>query len=111
MQIAVTFKNLDSSEYLKQRVQEKLDRLDKLLDHPGRADVVLKMEHQMCMAEVGIAADRLNVYAREESESMPAAIDSVVDKLKTQITKTREKVQKQRKKSQQSLEKTAMSAS
>lgn len=91
MHITVTFKNLDSSDYLKSYVQEKLERLDKLMERPGNADVVLRAEHPRRIAEVNLTADRLNIYASEENENMHAAIDLVADKIKKQLTKTREK--------------------
>lgn len=91
MHLSVTFKNLDSSDYLKAYVQDKLDRLDKLLDHPGYADVVLRVEHQRRIAEINITSDRLGIHAKEENDNMHAAIDLVMDKIKKQLTKNKEK--------------------
>lgn len=36
MQLAITFKQMESSDALKSYAQEKLDKLDKMLDAPGR---------------------------------------------------------------------------
>ena len=41
MQTSVTFINLDSSETLKAYACEKLDRFDKYVDNPAKANVVL----------------------------------------------------------------------
>jgi len=96
MQISVTFKNLESSDYLKTYVQEKLDRMDKLLERPGNADVVLRVEHPRRIVEVNLTSDRISIHAREENEDMHAAIDLVTDKVKKQLTKSREKLQDRR---------------
>lgn len=92
MQISVTFKNLESSDYLKTYIQEKLDRMDKLLERAGNAGVVLKAEHTRRIAEVNLTSDRISIHAREENEDMRAAIDLVTDKVKKQLTKSREKL-------------------
>lgn len=96
MHLSVTFKNLESSEYLKTYVQEKLNRMDKLLDHPGSADVVLKVEQQRRIAEISLASDHLNVHASEVNSEMQTAIDLLMDKVKKQITKGKEKVRDRR---------------
>lgn len=96
MQLSVTFKNIDSSEYLKRYAQEKLDRLDKLLDHPGKADLVLRVERQTQIAEISLKSNHLSIHAKEENKEMHAAIDLATDKLKRQITKSKEKLQTRR---------------
>lgn len=91
MQTSVTFKNIDPSDPLKSYVQEKLDRLDKLLDNPAEANVVLRVEKFRHIAEVNINGDRLNIIGKEETEDMYSAIDMVLDKLEKQIKKNKEK--------------------
>ncbi|MCG6892678.1 MAG: ribosome-associated translation inhibitor RaiA [Desulfobacteraceae bacterium] len=99
MQTAVTFQNIDSSPQLRDYVQSKLDRLDKLLDKPGTADVTLRVEKMRRIAEVNLSSQWLSVRASEETDDMQAAIDLVVDKLKRQITRKKEKVRTLRVKS------------
>jgi putative sigma-54 modulation protein len=96
MQISFTFRNIEPSDYLKAYVQEKLDRMDKLLERPGNAVVVLKTEHPRRIAEVNLTSDRLSIHAKEENDDMHAAIDIVSDKVKNQLTKRREKLQDRR---------------
>lgn len=99
MQTAVTFQNIDSSPRLRDYVQTKLNRLDKLLDKPGSADVTLRVEKMRRIAEVNLSSHWLNVHASEETDDMQAAIDLVVDKLKRQITRKKDKLRTQRMKS------------
>jgi putative sigma-54 modulation protein len=96
MQTSVTFKNLDPSENLKSYIGEKLDKLDKYLDNPAEATVVLSIEKFRHIAEVNITGDRLNIYGKEETSDMYAAMDMVLDKLEKQIKKHRQKIRERR---------------
>ena len=92
MKMNVTFKNIKASEGLREYVQEKLNRFDKLLDKPGIADVVFQTEKLRRIVEVTITSGRIGVHAREEHTEMRAAIDLVLDKLRKQITSTKDKL-------------------
>lgn len=94
MQTSVTFKRLDPSDALKAYVQKKVDRFDKMLDHPGEANVVLSVEKIRHIAEITLLCDRLKIHAKEESESMYASIDTLMDKVRAQIKKNKEKVKR-----------------
>ena len=96
MQTSVTFKNIDPSEHLKSYAVEKLDRLDKFLDNPAEANVVLRVEKFRHIAEVNINGDRLNIIGKEETDDMYSAIDMVLDKLEKQIKKNKQKIREHR---------------
>lgn len=96
MQLSVTYKNIDSSDHLKAYLQEKLDRLDKLLDNPAEANVALSVEKHRHIAEVNISADRLTVIGKEETSDLYSAIDMVSDKLEKQIKKGKQKTRRHR---------------
>ncbi|MCF8069152.1 MAG: ribosome-associated translation inhibitor RaiA [Desulfobacterales bacterium] len=96
MQTSVTFKNLDPSNTLRDYVCDKLDRLDKFLDNPAEANVVLSVEKFRQTAEVNLVGDRLNVIGKEQTEDMYSAIDMVLDKLVKQIKKNKQKIKKHR---------------
>jgi len=96
MQTSVTFKNLDSSDNLKDYVGDKLNRFDKYLDNPAEASVVLAVEKFRHTAEINIFGDRLNLTAKEETNDMYSAIDMALDKLEKQIKKSKEKIRERR---------------
>lgn len=96
MQTSVTFKNVDPSESLKQYVQDKLDRFDKILYNPAEAKVVLSIEKFRHIAEINITGDKLNINGKEEKNDMYSAIDVVLDKLEKQIKKSKQKVRARR---------------
>jgi putative sigma-54 modulation protein len=106
MHVSVTFKNLDSSDALRSYAQKKLDRFDKLLDNPAEANVVFSVEKIRHTAEINLASDKLNLFAKEESENMYSSIDMVVDKLKKQLTKSRDKMNKRATNSRDSIKTT-----
>jgi putative sigma-54 modulation protein len=96
MQTSVTFKNLDPSDTLKSYVKDKLDRFEKLLDHPAEASVVLSVEKFRHIAEISFTCGRLNVIGKEETNDMYSAIDMVLDKLEKQIKKGKQKIRERR---------------
>lgn len=108
MQTSVTFKNIDSSDHLKSYVMDKLDRFDRLLDNPGEASVVLKVEKFRHIAEISIAGDRMKINGKEATEDMYSAIDMVLDKLEKQIKKGKEKVRERRAKARATIKMTDM---
>lgn len=96
MQKAISFVNLDPSDTLKAYASEKLDRFDKFLDNPARANVVLTVEKFRHIAEISISADGFMVNAHEETSDMYSAIDMAMDKLDKQIRKNKTKFKKRR---------------
>jgi putative sigma-54 modulation protein len=96
MQKSISFINLDSSDALKSYAYEKLDRFDKFLENPARANVVLTVEKFRHIAEISISADGFMINAHEETEDMYSAIDMALDKLDKQIRKNKKKFKKRR---------------
>ncbi len=96
MEISVTFKNMDSSDLLKEYVEKKLSKLDRLFDKPAEARVIFTTEKDNHIAEINLSSSKLNINAKETSENMNAAIDKSVSKVKSQANKFKEKVQNHR---------------
>lgn len=92
MKISITFKNIPSSESIKSHVHEKFDRLDKMLDYPAEAHIVVAEEKIRSIAEINLVCDKLKIHAKEESENnMYSVIDTLSDKTKLQIRKFKDK--------------------
>ena len=96
MQTSVTFINLDPSEALKSYAQEKLDRFDRYVDNPAKANVVLTVEKFRHIADINISADGFVVNGHEETSDMYSAIDMALDKIEKQIKKNKKKYKKRR---------------
>ncbi len=78
MKISITFKNINSSDALKSHIHKKFDRLDKMLDNPAEAQVVLSVEKLWHIADINLNCGKIKIHAKEEVESnMYSAIDTL----------------------------------
>jgi putative sigma-54 modulation protein len=92
MEIAVTFKNIKSSDKLRDYIEDKLNRIEKLFDKPVEARVVFSKEKETRIVEINLVGSKLNIHVKETGGSMQSTIDMAVDKLKIQLKKFREKI-------------------
>ena len=86
MNIAITFRHLESTEAIKDYATEKVGRLQKFLRSPLKANVTLSVEKGQQLAEVQLNAGSEHYTAKESNENMYASIDKVADKLEHQIS-------------------------
>jgi putative sigma-54 modulation protein len=93
MQTDITFKNMESSDALKDYALKRLSKMDKYIDRTGEAHVVLSIEKRRHKADVTLTADGAVINAVEITEDLYAAIDMVMDKLERQIKKHKQKLQ------------------
>ncbi len=92
MQISITFRNIESSDAIKSHIHEKFDRLDKMLDSPANAHMVISTEKIRNIVEINLNCDKIKIHAKEENENnMYAAIDTLSEKVKSQIRKYKDK--------------------
>jgi putative sigma-54 modulation protein len=91
MQVSVTFRNTGSESWFKDYVTERLNRIQKYIDKPVEAHVVLSVEKFRNVAEINIMAKGINLVGKEEAKDMQLAIDNVIDKIERQIKKHKEK--------------------
>jgi putative sigma-54 modulation protein len=92
MKITLTFRNTGGEDWFKQVVDERLGKLQKYLDHPAEAHVVLSVEKFRHVAEISLSADGANVIAKEEAKDMNTAIDNAVEKVERQLKKHKAKI-------------------
>jgi len=85
MNIAITFRQLDASEAVKQYATEKVGKLQKFLRKQISAQVKLSLDKLDHVADVHIHAGSEHFHGSERSEDMYASIDRVIDKLDRQI--------------------------
>lgn len=91
MQISVTFRHIDSSEALKEYAIKKLSKMDKYIDSPLEANVVLGIEKFRHQADITIIGDGLKIKGREETGDMYSAIDLAMEKIEKQLKRFRER--------------------
>lgn len=93
MQIAVTFRHMESSNAVQDYVEEKLTRVKKYIEEPIDAQVCLSVEKKIRhKAEVILIAKGITIKASDETGDMYAAVDAVIDKLDRQLKRYKEKI-------------------
>lgn len=95
MQIAVTFRHMESSNPVRDYVEEKLPRMKKYIDEPVEAQVVLSVEKKIRhKAEVSLVAKGIIIKASHETSDMYAAIDGMLDKIERQLKRYKDKIKR-----------------
>jgi putative sigma-54 modulation protein len=92
MKITMTWRNGEDESWQKEYIEDKMKKLDKYIDTPAEARVVLQVEKFRNTAEISLMADGVNINSREEAKDMHLAIDQAVDKLERQLKKYKEKI-------------------
>jgi len=85
MNIAITFRQMDSTDAMKGYAHDKIGKLQKFLREPMKGQVKLSCQSRQHSAEVEIHAGARHFHAHETSKDMYASIDKVMDKLERQI--------------------------
>lgn len=94
MQVNVTFRHMDSSDAIRDYATDKLQRIEKFLQPPVEAHVILEVVKFTHRAEIDLRAKGVHLSAEETTADMYAAIDKVIDKIERQAEKHKEKVKK-----------------
>lgn len=92
MKIIITGRNVDLTDGIKGRVNEKLEKLDKFFTNETTATVTLKKENGKDVAEINIPVKGSLLRVSEKQDNLFSAIDTAADKLERQIRKYRTKI-------------------
>jgi putative sigma-54 modulation protein len=96
MQTIVSFRQIDSSDALKNHAVEKTSRMAKYFDDASDAHVILSTERYLHKAEITINAHGMTMCSKELSSDMYNSIDRAVEKIEKQIKRYRNKLVKLR---------------
>ena len=96
MDITVTFRHTEPTESLKAYAEEKVSKINKYLDSPAEAYIVLSVEKFRHQADVSISVNGTWIKGVEETGDMYSAIDQVMDKIEKQVKRYRSKTRKKR---------------
>ena len=96
MRLQVKGRNVEVSEQIRTYAEEKLAKLDRLVNDPTRVELELAVEKNPSIsanhiAEATVWTKGPVLRARESSSDMKASIDQLVDKLERQVKRYREK--------------------
>jgi putative sigma-54 modulation protein len=92
MQIHFTSRNLDLTPALKTYVEEKMERLEKRHSHITTLHITLHVEKVEHTAEATAHTNGADIHASAKGDNMYSAVDLLVDKIITQVTKHKEKI-------------------
>ena len=108
MDITVTFRRTEPIESLKTYAEEKISKINKYLDSPMEAHIVLSVEKFRHQADVSLSVNGTRIKAAEVTEDMYSAIDQVMDKIEKQVKRHLSKIRNHRSENQKSEEGTAI---
>ena len=92
MQVKVTFKNIDSSDALREHAVDKSQCFSKYVSGSTEVHWFLSVEKIRHQADATIVADGIKIQAHEVSDDMYSAIDMASDKLEKQLRRHKDKV-------------------
>lgn len=92
MQLTISGHQIDLTDSMKHYIGEKMQRIERHFDHVNSIDVVLHVDKKIHhKAEATINAKGVVLHAHADSNNMYATIDSLTDKLDSQVRKHKEK--------------------
>jgi putative sigma-54 modulation protein len=91
MKIHFTGRNIEVTDALKNFTQEKLERVERRDQQISKIDVFFHIENLTHTAEATAHLPGTELHATAEAEDMYAAIDNLIDKLTTLVTKHKAK--------------------
>ncbi|MDR0966526.1 MAG: ribosome-associated translation inhibitor RaiA [Myxococcales bacterium] len=87
MQVNITFRGIESTEGLKNHLQDRLSHLEKFFDRALEAQAVLSIERYLQNADITIYAGQYVLRGRVKSEDMYKSIDDAVEKIEKQLNR------------------------
>lgn len=94
MQIEISGDNVAVTPPLRQRVHEKMEKLDHKYNNITHVNVVLKVENNMHQAEATVTMPpHGQIFASSNEKDMYESINRLEEKLSRQVTKHKEKLQ------------------
>ena len=92
MQLTISGHQIDLTDSMKNYINEKMQRIERHFDHLNSIDVVLHANKIHHTAEATVNAKGVTIHAQADSDNMYASIDSLTDKLDSQVRKHKEKI-------------------
>jgi len=96
MKISVTFRNNEGDKEHKVYAEKKIKKMDKYLDAPAEAHIVMAAEKFRNVVEINLSADGWNLNAKEKDKDLRLAIDKCIEKIEKQLKKQKEKIRERK---------------
>jgi putative sigma-54 modulation protein len=85
MRISYTFRNMETSDGVKNYASEKIAKLQKYMRAPLHAEFTFSTERHLHRVDLNLTGDGHQYAGHGQSEDMYATIDQVVDKIDRQV--------------------------
>lgn len=92
LETTFTFRNMDSTDALRDHALDKLTKLDKYLFKPGTAHVIFNVEGARHVAEITLHIKGASYIGVGTSNDMYTSLDDAVDRLQKQMGRRKERV-------------------
>jgi len=92
MDTSFTFRDIESTEGLKEHVTAKFSRLDKYLIKPVSAHTILCKDGFQHKAEITVLANGIRYVGVDKTSDMYLSIDGAIEKILTQLKKDKERI-------------------
>lgn len=92
LETTFTFRNMESTESLRDHTLDKLTKLDKYINRPSTAHVIFKLDGSRHVAEITLNTKGARYVGTNSSNDMYASIDGAVDNIKKQISRSKERI-------------------
>lgn len=93
MKCSVTFRHMKPSDSIRRYSEERVDKITRLIDRGGEAQVTLSVEKHLHTAHVELLTDgSLRLRGFHSSEDMYASIDAAVERIVRQVKRYRSKI-------------------
>lgn len=97
MKVIITSKNVKMSDYLKDTIEKKFEKLDKYFSEDVKVNVMLTGEKKSEKMEATIVVNSTVFRAESRGDDVFSCIEKVVDKLATQMSRFKDKLVKKHK--------------
>ncbi len=91
MQVTVTGRHPGITPHVKEYAENKVGRLERFFDGTHRIEVMMRREAEESIVELVIQARGRQVISESRDPDLYRAIDLVLDKAETQLTRLKEK--------------------
>lgn len=92
LETTFTFRNMESTEALRDHALDKMGKLGKYLFKPATAHVIFNVEGARHVAEITLHIKGASYIGVGTSNDMYASIDDAVDRLQKQMSRKKERV-------------------
>ena len=103
MRISYPFRNMESSDAIKNHASEKIAKVQKYIRSPLHAEFTFSMERHLHRVDLNLTGDGHQYAGHGQSDDMYTTIDQVVDKIDRQVRDTKATVTNRRRNSGESL--------